>query len=70
MRTIGKVLLVGLVVCLLLGGCGKAQEKQVSFMIFGEPAEVAAYQTLVDAFQAKYPTSTLTCAAWQARTTT
>jgi multiple sugar transport system substrate-binding protein len=24
-------------------------------MVFGEPAEVAAYQTLVDAFQAKYP---------------
>jgi multiple sugar transport system substrate-binding protein len=55
MKTIGKALLVGLVACLLLAGCGKAQEKQVSFMIFGEPAEVAAYQALVDAFQVKYP---------------
>ncbi len=56
MRTIGKVLLVGLVVCLLLSGCGNTQKvSQVSFMISGEPAEIAAYQTLVDAFQAKYP---------------
>ncbi len=55
MRTVGKALSVGLVVCLLLGGCGKAQEKTVSFMIFGEPAEVDAYQTLVKAFQARYP---------------
>ena len=28
---------------------------QVSFMVFGDPAELAAYQTLVDAFHAKYP---------------
>ena len=56
MRTIGKMLSVGLVVCLLLGGCTQApRQKQVSLMISGEPAEVAAYQELVDAFQARYP---------------
>ncbi len=57
MRTVGKALLVGLVVTLFLSGCVgvPAKETQVSFMISGEPAEVAAYQTLVDAFQAKYP---------------
>ncbi len=57
MKRIGKVLLIGLVVSLLLSGCVTAPEKgkQVSFMISGEPAEVAAYQALVDAFQAKYP---------------
>ena len=39
MKKIGKVLLVGLVVSLLLSGCVTApeKEKQVSFMIFGEP---------------------------------
>lgn len=55
MRTLGKTLLVGLVVCMVLVGCGKAQEKQASFMVFGDPAELAAYQALVDAFQAKRP---------------
>lgn len=57
MKTIGTVLLVGLVMSLLLSGCVNVPqgEQQVSFMISGEPAEVAAYQTLVDAFQAKYP---------------
>lgn len=54
MRKIGKMLLVGLVVCLLLGGCGKTQGKQVSFMVFGDTAELAAYQALVDAFRAKH----------------
>lgn len=59
MRSIGTAILVGLAVCVLLGGCTQAppapQAKQISFMISGEPAEVAAYQKLVDAFQAKYP---------------
>src|SRR5262245_45360926 len=32
-----------------------AASGQVSFMVFGDPAELAAYQTLVDAFSAKYP---------------
>ncbi len=57
MKRISMVLLVVLVLSLLLSGCVTVpeKEKQVSFMIWGEPAEVAAYQTMVDAFQAKYP---------------
>ena len=31
------------------------QSASVSFMVFGDPAEFAAYQTLVDAFQAEHP---------------
>ncbi len=57
MKAIGRFLMVGLVVSLLVSGCVGVPQKaqQVSFMIWGEPAEVAAYQTMVDAFQAKYP---------------
>jgi multiple sugar transport system substrate-binding protein len=51
-----KVLVIGLLVCLLLTGCGQpAEPKKVSFMVFGDPAELAAYQKLVEAFQARYP---------------
>lgn len=32
-----------------------AASGEVSFMVFGDPPELAAYQTLVDAFHAKYP---------------
>jgi multiple sugar transport system substrate-binding protein len=39
----------------LLAGCGQSTPKPVSFMIFGDPVEVAAYQKLVAAFQARYP---------------
>ncbi|MBN1139661.1 MAG: sugar ABC transporter substrate-binding protein [Anaerolineae bacterium] len=50
-----KAWLVGLVVCLLLAGCGGTPGKQVSFMVFGDPAELAAYQQLAAAFEAKRP---------------
>lgn len=40
---------------LLLGGCAGSGPAQVSFMVFGDPAELAAYQTLVDAFETKFP---------------
>jgi len=50
-------LLLGLV--LPLAGCGPgespAPQGQVSFAVFGDPAELAAYQSLVQAFQARYP---------------
>lgn len=55
MGKISKILWVGLVIGLLLGGCVQVPEQRVSFMVFGEPAEIAAYQTLVDAFQARHP---------------
>ena len=35
-----------------LGACDSDQPAVVSFMVFGDPAELAAYQTLVDAFEA------------------
>ncbi len=52
-----KGLVVGLVACLLLAGCagGGSSEKKVSFMVFGDPAELAAYQKLVEAFKAEHP---------------
>ncbi|NJN54528.1 MAG: extracellular solute-binding protein [Anaerolineae bacterium] len=39
----------------LLTACGRQQPQTVSFMVFGDPAERAAYQSLVDAFMEKYP---------------
>lgn len=51
----GWVLAVVVIVCLVLGGCGAAGKGEVSLMVFGEPAELAAYQSLVDAFHSKYP---------------
>ncbi|HNT26014.1 MAG TPA: sugar ABC transporter substrate-binding protein [Anaerolineales bacterium] len=39
----------------LLVSCQPKASGQVSFMVFGDTAELAAYQTLVDAFMAKYP---------------
>lgn len=40
-----------------LGGCGRptGQDNVVSFMIFGDPAELAAYQNLVQAFESAHP---------------
>ena len=47
---------VALLVCLLAAtaGCG-GRGDSVSFMVFGDPAELAAYQSLVDAFRAVHP---------------
>jgi multiple sugar transport system substrate-binding protein len=42
-------------VCLTLAGCGGAGQNKVSFMVFGDPAELAAYQKLVAAFGMMYP---------------
>jgi multiple sugar transport system substrate-binding protein len=39
-------------VVLLLAGCGRSATSTVSFMVFGGPEELAAYQSLVDAFHA------------------
>jgi multiple sugar transport system substrate-binding protein len=55
MRKVWIAGLVGLVVCLLLAGCGGTKEKSVSFMVSGDAAELAAYQQLVDAFKAAHP---------------
>ncbi|HSJ55735.1 MAG TPA: extracellular solute-binding protein, partial [Anaerolineae bacterium] len=42
-------------VCLTLAGCRGAGQNKVSFMVFGDPAELAAYQKLVAAFGMMYP---------------
>lgn len=52
MRKIIRALGIVLVAGLLLSGCGRAQTGQVSFMVFGDTAELAAYQALVEAFRA------------------
>ncbi|MBN1315916.1 MAG: hypothetical protein JXA42_10625, partial [Anaerolineales bacterium] len=45
-----------LVAIILLSACGKQSEPaQVSFMVFGEPAEYQAYQKLVAAFEKEHP---------------
>ncbi len=52
-RSILWLILAGL---LLLQGCAPAPEEgRVSFMVFGEPAELAAYQSLVAAFHTAHP---------------
>src|SRR4030065_447567 len=50
-----KVWAMLLILCLRLSGCGGGGKDKVSFMVFGDPAELAAYQKLVAAFEAKYP---------------
>jgi multiple sugar transport system substrate-binding protein len=50
-----KVWAILLSLCLLLSGCGGGGKNEVSFMVFGDPAELAAYQKLVAAFEARYP---------------
>lgn len=39
----------------LLTGSALGRERSVSFMVFGDPAELAAYQELVAAFEEAYP---------------
>ena len=56
MRTANILLTILILSSLLLSGCGGAKASgDISFMVFGDTAELAAYQTLVDAFSAKYP---------------
>ncbi|MGB1254101.1 MAG: extracellular solute-binding protein, partial [Candidatus Promineifilaceae bacterium] len=40
--------------CLFLSGC-QSPEPTVSFAVFGDPAELAAYEALVDTFHAQHP---------------
>ncbi len=53
-----KFNLVFLSIMILLAGCAapaKAPNGTLSFMVFGDPAEVKAYQDLAAAFEARYP---------------
>lgn len=47
-----KIIILTLFILLLLAGCGRSQRASISFMVFGGPEELAAYQSLVDAFHA------------------
>ena len=49
------VLLFALLSFIILTACQPAASGNISFMVFGDPAELAAYQTLTDSFQQKYP---------------
>ena len=40
---------------ILLSACQPSAQGKISFMVFGDPAELAAYQKLVDSFGQKYP---------------
>jgi multiple sugar transport system substrate-binding protein len=50
-----KVWAILWIVCIVLGGCRRTGQNKVSLMVFGDPAELAAYQKLVAAFEARYP---------------
>jgi multiple sugar transport system substrate-binding protein len=51
-----RILLVSVLLLLCLGGCGSRRDSgSISFMVSGDPAELAAYQSLVAAFKAQYP---------------
>jgi len=42
-------------ICIFFTACQPRVAGTVSFMVFGDPAELAAYQTLVDSFSKKHP---------------
>ncbi|MBI5564309.1 MAG: sugar ABC transporter substrate-binding protein [Chloroflexi bacterium] len=51
-----RIVVVVLIALLTIGACAApAPAGSVSFMIFGDPAELKAYQTLVGAFEQKHP---------------
>lgn len=41
--------------CLVFASCNSPSDQTISFMIFGDPAELAAYENLVDAFTVEHP---------------
>jgi multiple sugar transport system substrate-binding protein len=57
MKTRNTLLFVILTLSLILSACAGTSKASgnISFMVSGDPAELAAYQTLVDSFQQKYP---------------
>lgn len=50
-----KIMLISLFLSILLSGCRAEEPRVVSFMVFGDLTELAAYQNLVDAFATQHP---------------
>ena len=48
------VFLIG-IVSIILSACQPASAGNISFMVFGDPAELSAYQKLVDSFKQTHP---------------
>jgi multiple sugar transport system substrate-binding protein len=46
---------VAAILSILLNACQPAAREHISFMVFGDPAELAAYSQLVDTFQKQHP---------------
>lgn len=47
-----KQLFLAIIIVFILAGCARNNPSSVSFMVFGGPEELAAYESLVEAFQA------------------
>lgn len=57
-----RTALIFLCCALVLGACGQAApatDNSITFMVFGDPAEKAAYETLVNSFRARHPEITV-----------
>ncbi len=56
MKTRSTLITLFLCALILLSACGSQNAQAlVTFMVFGEPAELAAYQSLAEAFESKHP---------------
>jgi multiple sugar transport system substrate-binding protein len=55
MQTCSRALLLIVLAAGLLGCQGSKPSEKVSFAVFGDPSELAAYESLVAAFEAQYP---------------
>lgn len=55
MKRTTTLLVLAALMLLGLSGCGGANQHTISFMVSGDTAELAAYQTLVTAFEAEHP---------------
>jgi len=52
-----SIVFIAVILSVILSACQPSQStsENISFMVFGDPAELAAYQKLVDSFELKHP---------------
>jgi multiple sugar transport system substrate-binding protein len=50
-----KIVSCLVLIAILLTACQSAASESIAFMVFGDPAEIDAYQKIVNAFNVKYP---------------